>query len=1271
MADFNATPSQKKAIYDRHQNILVSASAGSGKTAVLVQRAIELVKEGVDIDRMLMVTFTDAAAKSMRDKIREALQKELHKTVKGEREKEEQQRMSQQISRLATADISTIHALCLKLIKRYYYLIHLDPQFRLLTDSTERRLLQEEVWEQVSENFYSKKEEDESNASFSELVANFSSDRDDQGLGDLILRLHEVANAQSDPEKWLGNLSNQYFLGNNGVTRSRFFQDQLKPVIKSKVDQLVNDCQELSLRMADLGYDKPAEIIRNDAETIFGLATTLDEGKWNDVRAAFQNIKFKRMSGGPKKTDAEYDDYKALTKERDSLKEQVKKIASDYFAYDEEEFKQLSQNATKLINELSRVTIEFTRSYQAAKLNRHVLEFSDLEHYAYQILTPPEDDTEWQELVNSLRDHYQEIMIDEYQDTNPLQEQILMQLTSPERENLFMVGDVKQSIYRFREADPTLFLGKYERYRQGEGGEAIVLAENFRSMKNITGFTNLLFEQLMDRQVGEIDYDEDAHLKYAALDYETGGNKAQPTELLLYDANADNKKTQEDEKLTGELQMVGLRIKQMVANKELIYDRNEKKMRPIKYSDIVLLERTKTINNALMEQFNQLDIPLTVHDVESYFQATEVRVMVALLKIIDNPHQDIPLVAVLRSPIVGLNNKELAFIRLQKRHADFYTALQVCHSNFNNHRLLHQLTLTKEELTNLQRKIDRFLDCFIDFRQVAQQQTIVDLIWKIYEETGYLDYVGAMPGGQQRQANLHALYERAHSYEQSSFKGLYKFITFIEKMQQHDQDLGVAPTQLDTNTVNVMTIHGSKGLQFPVVFLIDAGHRFNEAAVKETAVVDANAGMGIKVMDNKRMVYDTPQRQILLNNIQQSERAEDLRVLYVALTRAEQRLIITASFNESRGKSLKSSWNNWQKAFQSKNSIIGAQLRMGAKSFMDWIGLALARYHEQFNAYDLSKHVDQVELEESPLNNGRGLSWRISDPNFFAKIYTADDIENGLLEENEVPKLNEKAKTEVMKADASSILSFRYPHEVATQTTAYQSVTDVKRVFEDPDNREMGQWDFEQQQKVRNRGLYLQNNFATPRFIQQNDTAPAATEVGTATHLLFQKLPLTNGLITQEFVHQELLKLVDQHLIAPQVAKRINEEGITQFFQTNVGQKIVNNYERYHREDPFTMIMNGHELFKEVRAQDDERILVHGIIDGYLELDDGIILVDYKTDHIDPNYQEFEIEKIKGRYRGQLELYRQALNIMKAIPVVQMGLYLVELKQFISLEIEE
>ena len=499
-------------------------------------------------------------------------------------------------------------------------------------------------------------------------------------------------------------------------------------------------------------------------------------------------------------------------------------------------------------------------------------------------------------------------------------------------------------------------------------------------------------------------------------------------------------------------------------------------------------------------------------------------------------------------------------------------------------------------------------------------------------------------------------------------------------MQEHDQDLGVAPTQLDTNTVNVMTIHGSKGLQFPVVFLINTSHHFNNAAVRENAVVDPNSGVGIKVMDQQRLVYDTPQRQIILNSIQQGERAEDLRVLYVALTRAEQRLVITASFNETRrGQKLVEAWNSWQKAFQSSQQLLGSQLRINAKSFMDWIGLALARYSNQFNAAKLSISGDDITdkgivLEESPLNTGKKFTGMATEPFFIAKTFTATDVDQQLEKLTSPINVTGDEDLQSLKSlsaeEIDQILAFRYPHEVATKTTAYQSVTDVKRVFEDPDNREMGQWDYEQQRKAKNRGLYLRNDFATPQFIQQGDRSPAATEVGTATHLVFQKLPLDGKEITLAQVRNEIRQLVKDHLINSAVAPFINAEGIAAFFQTDPGRQVIANGQKYHREEPFAMIMNGHELFKEVQAKDDERLLIHGIIDGYLETPKGIILVDYKTDHIDPQYREFELAKITGRYRGQLELYRQALNIMKPIPVVQMGLYLVELGEFIPFEIE-
>lgn len=1381
MAGFKPTPAQSKAINDRGKNILVSASAGSGKTAVLVNRTIELIKEGQSIDRMLLVTFTDAAAKNMRDKIRVALQKIVQDSSNP---KDLRDRMSNQINRLAAADISTIHAFCLKLIKRYYYLIDLDPQFRLLTDETERLLLQEDVWHEVSEELYKNAEEKVAGrASFSELVLNFSSDRDDQGLDDLILRLYEIANAQPDPEKWLRKLPDNYDLGSGSLLEASFYQQQLKPLVIEKLNQFIQDYRELATRASDNGLDQVARIIKNDEELMHQLLSSLggmtvsdvcqmmaqqkfgsfrgrpaaddpridvfkdiqkqrnqlkkqweqtvsaylgkqeispkkliadlaafqkqfadllseatakqldpktleslqkdqqmlqelldllQPSSWNTIRDLFANAKFTRMSGKPKDDEVAEEVYKSIGNARTGIKKQFDQLVARFFAYREDQFRSISTHAQELLRELSAVTIAFRRRYQQTKLNRHVLEFSDLEHYAYAILTPPDNQPNWQTLVKDLQNHYQEIMIDEYQDTNRLQESILMKLTSPKRKNLFMVGDVKQSIYRFREADPTLFLGKYQSYRQDGNGEAIVLGENFRSMTNVTSFTNILFEQLMDKEVGEIDYDEDAHLKYAATYYEENqDNKVQPTEVLLYDANALNSEKEdvghEDDKLAGEFQMIGMRIKQMVENQELIFHPEDGQMHPIQYGDIVLLERTKAINNSLMEEFNKLNIPLTVHDVESYFQTTEVRVMMSLLKIIDNPQQDIPLAAVLRSPIVGLTNQELAFIRLQNRSGDYYAALQSFMNNYQGKALRHQSLFTSEQVSALYEKADHFLGLLRVLRQTAQQQTLVDLIWQIYDQTGYLDYVGAMPGGHQRQANLHALYQRAHSYEQSSFKGLYQFIRFIEKMQEHDKDLGVAPTQLTANTVNVMTIHGSKGLQFPVVFLIDTTHGFNKGATRENAVVDAVAGVGIRYMDDQRVIYDTPQRQAVIEEVQRGERAEDLRVLYVALTRAEQRLIITGSFNEEmRTQSLAGSWQRWQKAYQSKHLLIGPQPRITANSFMDWVGLALTRYPE-FNAQQLSR--GNVTLEESPLA-GTKVTGLATAPHFIAKTYTAIDVSNELAKIGQTASANMTKDNNTGAIDPTTqkidkILRYRYPHFVATQTTAYQSVTDVKRVFEDPDTRDMAQWDYDQQQKVKTQGIYLNNNFDVPAFIKQTTHEPVATEIGTATHLVFQKLPLDEKTIDVEFVDQEIQKLVEENLINPVIATRINREGIVSFYQTDVGQKILKHPTNYHREVPFSMIMNGHELFKGVDVNDDERILIHGIIDGYLKTDKGIILVDYKTDHLNKNYRDFDLARIKDRYRGQLELYKEALNLMEGIPVVQMGLYLLELGEFV------
>ncbi|MDO4903120.1 MAG: helicase-exonuclease AddAB subunit AddA [Limosilactobacillus sp.] len=1389
MGEIKFTDSQQSAIDERNKNILVSASAGSGKTAVLVNRAIKLIKEGnADVDRIMMATFTDPAAKNMKDRIRKSLLEALEE----EKDSAMQDRLKSQINRLPLADISTLHSFCSKLIKRYYFLIDLDPQFRLISDDTEKQLIKEDVLSQLEEDLYAKSEEEtEDMASFGQLARNFSGEKNDNSLTNLILNLYEKASIRADSEDWLKSLPAFYDMGDN-VIHSAIYQKQIKPVLLQELGQLSNDFKQLSEEAGNyfsvtqnvlyndyllvnnllsflIAGSNTAELIRlqvelykvdhdltatdakkksevytdlNDewAELIDkweidkGSLKTIDQARsainqlvegmdsikqksienkfgkttkdyldskieeikqiegnlfvdvsWNDIRQKFNDLKFDTIKG-PKKDEEFYPQFVSIKEKRDQLKKQFNDNKK-YWSCSQEELIELSTESKRLVNKLVQVVLEFGKRYQQYKLNRHMLDFNDLEHYAYQILNPPADNKEWTDLVANLRNHYQQIMVDEYQDTNPIQESILNSLADPEKKNLFMVGDVKQSIYRFRGGDSTIFTEKFKDYKSNkEHGENIVLAENFRSMKNVVNFTNLLFKQLMDSEVGEIDYDEDAYLKFAAKYYgeENSGN---PTEVMIYDANAVEKNAilkgvdsdgKEDEKLTGEVRMIGMRIKQMVKNKEKIIQVGEDgpEERAIQYGDIAILSRTKSINSTLMEEFAKLDIPLYVKDVQSYFQTTEVRIMLSLLKLVDNPEQDIPLAAVLRSPIVGLTTNEFAFINLQNTEDNYFSALKSFANNYLAGQLRKSNLLEEAQIKSLYEKIMHFLEQLNSFRQIAQQQSIVDLIWTIYNETGYLDYVGAMPGGPQRQANLHALYLRAKQYEESSFKGVYQFVRFVQKLQEHDKDLGVAQAEINKNSVNVMTIHSSKGLEFPVVFLVDSDHETKKDYTDGVLVNDNMIGIDYitqkgdkekyKYLYPNRVKYGTLQKQVVSRNLKKAQLAEDLRILYVAVTRAQQRLIITASYNETGQKNgLKPFITNCRKARQSESELIGTALRIKADNLMYLIGLALARSEEfenlainddtegsgdDFVYFDRFKKIYETPDSKEEL--------------FKAKTYTKRQVEKELEKvsgpDESVEEEQDDKKVVADLSDLTTLLNHRYAHSVSTMTTAYQSVSEVKHLFEYPDSSEESRWNYgEIQPNKQSRGVYLKDKFEEPEFLKQTETEPPAAKVGTATHLVFQKVDLTAEGTSLDGVKQTGQSLVAQGLITEAESNKIDYEGISGFFQTEIGQEILANPNSYHREEPFAMIMNGNELFQDIKSSEGEQILVHGIIDGYLEDDEGkVTLIDYKTD------EAHNKDIILARYAGQLNLYDEALKTMGKT-VVRKALYLVKSKDII------
>ncbi|WP_054652358.1 3'-5' exonuclease [Limosilactobacillus equigenerosi] len=756
-------------------------------------------------------------------------------------------------------------------------------------------------------------------ATYLRLADNFNVRPLDDKLAQIVQALDREANAQSLPNQWLASLLANYQLQpEQEITTTPYFQTLLKPLLTTQLRPVVTQLQALA---EQTGLEKLQAVL----DIALPMLTTMMvngevSGTWAELQQATDESAW---GTNPRKTKQWTEQDLADVETFKALRQQIKGIHQTYLAASATQVKTLLALGKTLLTDLIAITKDYRRAYQQAKARRQMLDFGDLEHYAFAILTgrnrftqelDPAKQSLAQKVRQELQQHYRELMIDEYQDTNRLQADLLAQIHNEEFNHYFMVGDMKQSIYRFRQADPTLFLENYQAYQDGQTShETLDLSDNYRSMTNVTDFTNLIFKQLMDQELGEMDYDQKASLTPKAQWVLADDTTAQPTpvEMLVYNQQTGD----ELDDRAGEVQMIATRIKQMLApnSPERIYDADLKAMRPIKAGDIAILARTKVLNQAISEQFSQVGIPVTMHGIENYFKATEVRTMLSLLRVLDNPYQDVPLVSTMRAPLFkyqaadqpatfGFTEPELAQLRLQVPTGNFYQVLQT------------MATMTvPAELDRLQAKVQAFLTFLTTLQHQAQQQSLVELIWNIYQQTGYLEYVGGMPGGVQRQANLHALYERAGAYEESSFKGLYQFIQFIEKMQRNDDDLGVAAVEKDPNTVNVMTIHGSKGLQFPIVFVAHTTGQFrNEAA---DFVVAAKDGVGFTVRTNlhpqvpslpdAEIDYPVPQLATIKEIKKRQSRAEEMRLLYVALTRAEQRLIITGV--------VKDNWKAYQK----------------------------------------------------------------------------------------------------------------------------------------------------------------------------------------------------------------------------------------------------------------------------------------------------------------------------------------------------------------------
>lgn len=1322
---FTPSKEQEPAINDRQKDILVSASAGSGKTAVLVERVIQLMETGLskdakpserpNIDDILMVTFTTDAAKNMRDRIRRRLVGATDEHMKA------------QVARLALANISTIHSFCEQLIKRYYYVIDLDPQFRLIDDA-EQQLLKEQAWQVTLDDWVANPDQV---GALHQLIDNFGAGN----LESVVQALDTEADAQPHPSDWLAGLSGLYQFEEGADPRqSAFFKRLLEPLVGPQL-------KELRDQWAALGEVGPARFAEQVEEDLAKLATTVDDqghllGSWDSLAQTLNKKNF-----APKLRKRKDDDDPELLDElgvqRGGLRDQLGDLHDTYFFQSAADLVKYSQKAGTLIEILTRVATDFRCHYQIIKQDRRLLDFSDLEHYAYAILTgeninPKVTWSDEEERVKrqaaaqvqaELQRHYKEIMIDEYQDTNRLQDDLLRLLHKSGQNHRFMVGDMKQSIYRFRQADPTLFKDYYDQFSaDGQRSEALDLSDNYRSRHEVTDLVNLIFEQLMDQQLGEMVYDDKASLKPKA-DWGADRDQASPAtpELLLFDGGV--KKTtanptgedaivvrQPEDKVASEVWLIGQRIRELLA-KETILDPETKRVRPITPGDIAILSRAKRIHSVIAEQFAKLNLPVMVHGVENYFKATEIRVVMSLLKVIDNPYQDIPLAAVLRSPLIqvapevaakfglsqgenriGFTEPELAYLKVNSTSKDFFGVVQQNYYAWRdqeveaveNHDALTEEELaervagdpaglaTKEELgVNcglIYLKLARFFELRDHLRRVAQRRPLVDLIWTIYQATGYLDYVGGMSGGPQRQANLHALYERASGYEESGFKGLYQFIHFIEQMQKKNDDLGEATTALAGDAINVMTIHKSKGLQFPIVFLVETTHQF--PADRDPVTIEPQAGLGFTYVDSTanetmRVKHPLVQQAALKEKKKRQDRAEEMRLLYVALTRAEQRLFITGYVKDA---DLTKKMDKWNRAFDSASPLLTTTTRLKGQSMLDWIMMTLVR------TANFPTLREGVEAAATPLRGLTKAAYQIKLQNadqVQAALNTLLDLHPNATAEQATPAA---ATSRQFKADLERVLNFTYPDQVATQTTAFQAVSTLREAFarQDPTNLEMGRLEIDRDQ-IKEAGAYLapeERAFENPAFITgASDQEPTGTAIGTATHLVFQKLPLTEPL--DEGAVRALIKsLTESGLIDnPQVAAGIDVAGVVSFYQTGLGQVITAHPEQVHREVPFSMLLSAHELFSGIGAADDSEVLIHGIIDGYVQHDDQIDLFDYKTDRISQAHPEEDLRELSDKYSGQLVLYADALTKMTGIPLekIHRHLYFTRAKRVVTL----
>ena len=1144
------TSKQLQAMTQKGNNILVAAAAGSGKTAVLVERIInKITNEKIDIDKLLVVTFTNAAATEMRERVLDAIYKKLE-------EEPDNLNLRKQIILLNKSNISTIHAFCLEVIKNNFYRIDVSPNFRLAS-TPEIELLRMETLEQTFDELYESKD-----AEFINLINTYCSYRDDDDLKEIILKIYKYIQSMPFPEEWLNEHVEKFNM--KECTEDFAKTEWGKILIENAKEVIQEGIKALKQQAVKLQQDEMLikwNIIIN--EDIDNLEKLLNINTWDELYNQIADIKFRTWAQDKKIESDIKDEAKEI---RDKVKSQINDLKNKIFLYN-------SHQATKDIYEMYRILVniervihKFSQNYQQIKKEKNIIDFNDIEHFALKILIEKDEFGNYvpTEIAEKYQEKFIEIAIDEYQDSNEIQEYILN--TISRGNNIFMVGDVKQSIYKFRQSRPELFIEKYNTYKENK----IQLYSNFRSRDNILNLTNIIFENIMSKNFGNIEYDESEYLNLG-LEYPEDKTKKLLNgipELNIIDLNSIEEDEEEElniENTVLEAKFVANKIQELINSNYYVFDKKVG-YRKLQLKDIVILLR-KTINIASIyeKEILGLGYPVFSDIGTNYFESMEIQIIINLLKIIDNPDNDIALVSILRSPIWEFTDNELLEIKMLKRNESFYKSL-VANKESKN--------------IELRKKVTNFLEDIEDFSEKQEYLKLDELIWYIYEKTGFYTYVSLMKNGNIKVANLKMLFEKAKDYEQGSFKGLYNFIKFIDKVTKTGSDMG-APKLIGENedVIRIMSIHKSKGLEFPVVFLSGTGNQFNIMDLNEKILLHPKIGIGPKYINYERKIqYNTLAKEAIKIQTKKEVLEEEMRLLYVALTRSREKLIITG-INK-----------NLEKSSKSKKETINANLSKGkidisnlkkAKSYLDWIEL--------------------VNLFDDRMKNLINVN-----------IYSPKDIVKK--EETKEEKKQINIEERPINPEINKILTWEYSRKELTTIQGKSSVSEITK------------------QKGEEK---IVCELKKPKFMEEKLQLSKA-EIGTAVHLVLQKLDFKAN-YDKEKIEKLLQDLVLRKIMTENQMKAISREKILNFIKSDLFQEIQK-AKQVFKEQPFYITIPVKQIYEK---DIEENILVQGIIDLYcINEKDEIILVDYKTDYVPNKDEQYLIEK----YEGQLELYKKAIE---------------------------